>query len=67
MDTQTLIIVFFAACGAGILLSLAVRPGRQAVVLAALGCLAAIAAVVAGAQVLLTGEDSPSRCGRCRG
>ncbi len=56
MDTQTLVIVFFAACGAGVLLSLTVRPGRLSVVLTALGCLAAIAAVVAGAHVLLTGE-----------
>jgi hydrogenase-4 component B len=56
MDGETLIIAFFAACGAGILLSLALRPGRQALVLAAFGCLAAIAAVVAGTHVLLTGE-----------
>jgi hydrogenase-4 component B len=56
MDSETLIIAFFAACGAGILLCLALRPRRQALVLAALGCLAAITAVVAGAQVLLTGE-----------
>ena len=55
MGSETLIIAFFAACGAGILLSLALRPGRQALVLAALGCLAAIAVVVAGTQVLLTG------------
>ncbi len=56
MNAQTPVIAFFAACGAGILLSLRVRPGRQAVVLTALGCLAAIAAVVIGAHVLLTGE-----------
>jgi hydrogenase-4 component B len=56
MDSETLIVGFIAACGAGILLSLALRPGRQALVLAAFGCLAAIAAVVAGTHVLLTGE-----------
>jgi hydrogenase-4 component B len=56
MDTETLIIAFFAACAAGILLSLVARPGRQAVVLTALGCLAAIAAIVIGAHVLLTGK-----------
>jgi hydrogenase-4 component B len=56
MDSETLIIAFFSACGAGILLSVALRQGRQALVLTALGCVAAIAAVVAGAHVLLTGE-----------
>ncbi len=56
MANETFIIAFFAACGAGILLCLALRPGRQALVLVALGCLAAIAAVVAGSRVLLTGE-----------
>jgi len=56
MGTATLVIVFFAACGAGILLSLAVRPARQGVVLAWFGCFAAIAAGVAGAEVLLTGK-----------
>ena len=52
----TLLIVFFAACGAGILLSLVVRPAHQGIVLAWLGSLAAVAAVAAGAEVLLTGE-----------
>jgi hydrogenase-4 component B len=56
MDTLTLVIVFFAACGAGILLSLAVRPARQGIVLAWLGCLAAVAAAAAGAEVLLSGD-----------
>jgi hydrogenase-4 component B len=55
MDTATLIIVFFAACGTGILLSLGVRPAHQGIVLAWLGALAAVAAVAAGAEVLLTG------------
>jgi hydrogenase-4 component B len=56
MDTANLVIVFFAACGAGILLSLGVRPAHQGIVLAWLGSLAAVAAVAAGAEVLLTGE-----------
>ena len=47
--------MFFAACGAGILLSLAVRPTHQGIVLAWLGSLAAVAAVALGAEVLLTG------------
>ncbi|HVA40172.1 MAG TPA: proton-conducting transporter membrane subunit, partial [Candidatus Binataceae bacterium] len=40
----------------GILLSLAVRPAHQGIVLACLGSLAAVAAVAAGAEVLLTGD-----------
>ena len=56
MHTLTLLIVFFAACGAGVLLSLAVRPARQGLVLTGLGCLAAVAAVAAGIEGLLTGE-----------
>ncbi len=55
MNTGTLVIVFFATCGAGILLSLAVRPTYQGIVLAWLGSLAAVAAVALGAEVLLTG------------
>ncbi|HXQ22709.1 MAG TPA: hypothetical protein VN812_13615 [Candidatus Acidoferrales bacterium] len=55
MNTPTLLLVFFAACGAGIPLSLAVRPARQGFVLAGLGCLAAVAAVAAGIEGLLTG------------
>jgi hydrogenase-4 component B len=56
MDTTILIIIFFTTCGAGIVLSLAVRPAHQGIVLAGLGSLAAAAAVAAGAEVLLTGE-----------
>jgi hydrogenase-4 component B len=56
MHAPTLLLVFFAACGVGILLSRAVPPARQGFVLAGLGCLAAIAAVTAGAEGLLTGE-----------
>ena len=48
--------MFFAACGAGILISLVVRPAHQGFVLVCLGCVAAVAAVAAGAQVLLSGE-----------
>ena len=56
MITATLVIVFFATCGAGILLSLAVRRAPAGIVLAWIGSLAAVAAVAAGAEVLLTGE-----------
>jgi len=55
METQTLILVFFALCGAGILLSLAMPATRQGNVLAWLGCLGATALVLAGANVLLAG------------
>ena len=55
METQTLILVFFALCGAGILLSLAMPATRQGKVLAWLGCLGATALVLAGANVLLAG------------
>ena len=56
MDTAMLLIVFFATCGAGIMLSLALSPGHQAAILAWLGSLAAVAAITAGAQALLTGK-----------
>lgn len=56
MDTQTLIFVFFALCGIGILLSLAAPPSRQVNVLAWLGCLAATALILAGANALLAGD-----------
>ena len=56
MDVAMLMIVFFAACGAGILISLVVRPAHQGMVLVCLGCLSAVAAVAAGAQILLSGE-----------
>src|SRR5581483_4306427 len=44
----------FAACGAGIVLSLALSPGRQAGVLGWLGCIAAAAAGAAGITALVT-------------
>jgi hydrogenase-4 component B len=56
MDTPTLISVFFALCGAGILLSLAAPPSRQGNVLAWLGCLASVTLVLAGASALLAGN-----------
>jgi len=56
MHTLTLVIVFFAACGAGILLSVAVRPVLQGTVFTWLGCLAAVAAAAAGAEALLSGD-----------
>jgi hydrogenase-4 component B len=56
MQTQSLIFIFFALCGIGILLSLAVPVSRQGNVLAWLGCLAAGALVLAGANALCAGE-----------
>jgi hydrogenase-4 component B len=55
MATLTLIIAFLAVCGAGIALSLLVRPGRQGIVLAWLGCAAALTAAAAGAVALVSG------------
>ncbi len=52
----TLIVVLFAACGAGIVVSLAMPPARQGAVLASLGAVAALAAAAAGAVTLLSGE-----------
>jgi hydrogenase-4 component B len=54
METSTLISIFFALCGVGILLSLAAPLSRQGNVLTWLGCLASIALVLAGANVLFT-------------
>jgi hydrogenase-4 component B len=56
MTTLTAIVVCFAACGAGILLALAVSAERQAFVLGGLGCLAAAASAAAGAGALLAGD-----------
>jgi hydrogenase-4 component B len=56
METQTLILAFFALCGIGILLSLAAPASWQGNVLAWLGCLAAIALVLAGANGLLASD-----------
>jgi hydrogenase-4 component B len=56
MAPPSLIALFFAACGAGILLSLAVRPARQGLVLGWAGCAAALAAVAAGMLALVAGE-----------
>ncbi len=49
------LIVFFAACGTGIVLSIAVHPAHQGTVLAWLGSIAALAAAAAGAAALLSG------------
>ncbi len=57
MDIPTLISIFFALCGAGILLSLAAPASRQGNVLAWLGCLASIALVLGGASALLAGKN----------
>lgn len=56
MNTALLILIFLGACGVGIVLSLAMRPAHQGIVLGWLGSLAAAAAVAAGAHVLLTGD-----------
>jgi hypothetical protein len=56
METQTLVVAFFALCGVGILLSLSAHPARQGGVLTWLGCLAAIALVLAGGNALLAGD-----------
>ena len=56
MGTQSLLFIFFAACGAGILFALTAPASRQGMVLARFGCLAALALVVAGANALLAGE-----------
>jgi hydrogenase-4 component B len=51
-----LIVAYFALLGAAILLSPAVPPVRQGIVLGWLGCLAAAAAAAAGAAALLAGH-----------
>jgi len=56
MDTTLFVLLFLASCGAGIVVSLMVRPAYQYIVLAGLGSLAGGAAVAAGAEVLLAGE-----------
>jgi hydrogenase-4 component B len=56
MTPLALTVLLFAACGGGILLSLAVRPARQGTVLAWFGCIVATAAVAAGAAVLFNGS-----------
>ena len=56
METPTLILIFFALCGMGILLSLAAPALQQGNVLTWLGCLAAMALVLAGANALLAGK-----------
>jgi hydrogenase-4 component B len=56
MVTQTLILLFFTLCGAGILLSLMAPASRQGNVLGWLGCLAAITLVLAGANALVVGD-----------
>ncbi|MGB8409805.1 MAG: hypothetical protein WCE58_07875, partial [Gallionella sp.] len=56
MDTLTLILIFVALCGTGILLSVAAPVLRQGNVLAWLGCLGATALVLAGADALFGGN-----------
>jgi len=52
MTALTLVLVFFAACGAGIVFSLVLGPARQGGVLGWLGCAAALAAAAAGGVAL---------------
>jgi formate hydrogenlyase subunit 3/multisubunit Na+/H+ antiporter MnhD subunit len=61
MDTQTLILAFFALSGAGVLLTLAASKPWQAKVLGWLGCLASLALLLAGGNALLAGNtfDQP--------
>src|SRR5271163_2050359 len=56
MGTQRLIFIFFGLCGVGILSSLTAPRSRQGNVLAWLGCLAAFALLLAGANGLLGGD-----------
>jgi hydrogenase-4 component B len=56
MGAQTFTYIFFALCGAGILLSLLMPASRQGNVLAWVGCVAAIALLGAGAKALLVGD-----------
>jgi hydrogenase-4 component B len=56
MGAENLIFIFFALCGAGILLALVTPATRQGGVFAWLGCLAAIALVWAGTNALLLGD-----------
>jgi hydrogenase-4 component B len=56
MDTLTLITIFFALCGAGILVGIASSPTRQGYVLGWIGCLAAIFLILAGISALFCGN-----------
>ncbi|MGB9475751.1 MAG: proton-conducting transporter membrane subunit [Candidatus Udaeobacter sp.] len=56
MKTETLIFVFFALCGAGILLSLLSRTGRQGRLLVWVGSFSAITLVLAGANLFVRGD-----------
>jgi hydrogenase-4 component B len=56
MATQTIILLFLALCGAGMLLSLLMPHSRQGRLLAWTGCLAGLALVWAGAGALLAGR-----------
>jgi hydrogenase-4 component B len=56
MGTQTLLFIFFALCGAGILRALTAQRSQQGTVLTWVGCFAAIALLLAGANGLLGGR-----------
>ena len=53
METQALVAVFFALCGLGVVLSVALHAAQQGRVLAWLGCLAALALLLAAGNALL--------------
>ena len=56
MESQTLILVFLALCGTGVLLSLVWPESRQGALLAWVGCLGAITLVWAGTNALLADQ-----------
>ena len=56
MTAQTLTFIFFALCGAGILLSLVAPASQRARLFALLGCFAAVALLCAGAKALFAGD-----------
>ena len=53
METQLLILIFFALCSAGILISLATSAKSKGTVFAWFGCAAAVFLILAGANALL--------------
>lgn len=56
MDTLTLITIFFALCGAGILAGIASSPTRQGYALGWIGCLAAVFLILTGVSALFFGN-----------
>jgi hydrogenase-4 component B len=56
MDTEFWLLIFFALCGAGVVLSLVLDERRQGGVIVWFGCLASVALVLVGANGLLGGQ-----------